>query len=69
MESLLPDPVDAIEAETRINTFWCAYTLERYQLASSLAYSTACNDEDITALLPLKYSDYEAGVSTACLGE
>jgi hypothetical protein len=61
-ESLLPEPSDAIEAETRINVWWCAYSMERFQAAATL-YNSAFEDEDITVVLPLKQFDYDAGVS------
>jgi hypothetical protein len=61
-ESILPDPCDAVEAETRINAWWCAYTVERF-IATTSAWPMAYEDEDVTALLPLTYPDFEAGVS------
>ncbi|KDQ05924.1 hypothetical protein BOTBODRAFT_71140 [Botryobasidium botryosum FD-172 SS1] len=58
--SLLPPPSGSIEAEARINTWWAAYTLERFQAVSS-SWAMAVDDEDISQILPIRMDDFEAG--------
>lgn len=59
--TLLPPPVNAVEAEMRINTWWCAYALERVVTAST-TWAMVIEDDDITQILPSRLDTFEAGV-------
>ncbi|QRV91433.1 Fungal specific transcription factor domain [Ceratobasidium sp. AG-Ba] len=59
-KSILPEPENAIERETRINLFWIAYAYERFQTAPG-PWAMSLDDEDISQVFPGKLDDFEAG--------
>lgn len=50
--SLIPPPSSTHEEETRRNTFWIAYALER-QYGSSNGWALSLDDQDVFQLLPM----------------
>ena len=51
-----------IEDETRRNTFWIAYSMERQQGASN-GWAMNLDDRDVCQLLPLRYDQFLDGVN------
>ncbi|CAE6497845.1 unnamed protein product, partial [Rhizoctonia solani] len=59
-ETLLPDPANCVEQETRVNLFWVAYANERLSEAPG-SWAMCLDDQDIHQLLPGDLSHFEAG--------
>ncbi|CDO73516.1 hypothetical protein BN946_scf185013.g151 [Trametes cinnabarina] len=59
--SIIPPAVNVIEDETRRNTFWVAYMMERH-FAAVNNFAMMLDDEDIAQMLPVRGSDFENGL-------
>ena len=60
--SVIPPPRTPIEDETRRNTFWLAYALER-QHGTGSGWALSLDDSDIAQLFPVTMEQFESGVS------
>ncbi|KAA1467928.1 hypothetical protein DENSPDRAFT_833103 [Dentipellis sp. KUC8613] len=58
--SILPPAEDIVEEETRRNTFWLAYVMER-QHGCSNGWALSLDDQDVTQLLPVKGDLFDFG--------
>ncbi|EKM56893.1 uncharacterized protein PHACADRAFT_254261 [Phanerochaete carnosa HHB-10118-sp] len=63
-EDVLPPPLSAIDEETRRNTFWIAYALEREQSCGN-GFALELDDADIDQVLPLRSDQFELGIRVA----
>lgn len=61
--SILPPARTVVEDETRRNTFWLAYAVER-QHSMGNGWALGIDDQDISQLLPVRGDQFENGVST-----
>lgn len=61
--SIIPPPRTPIEDETRRNTFWLAYAIDRQHGAGS-GWALSLDDDDIAQLFPVTMEQFESGVST-----
>ncbi|KAG8989191.1 hypothetical protein FRB90_002375 [Tulasnella sp. 427] len=57
---LLGKPKSTTEAETIRNIFWITYVMERLYTAGTV-WSLAMNDEDISQMMPCRFSDLVSG--------
>jgi hypothetical protein len=60
--TIIPPPRTPIEDETRRNTFWLAYAIDRQQGAGS-GWALSLDDDDIAQLFPVTMEQFESGVS------
>ncbi|KDQ09247.1 hypothetical protein BOTBODRAFT_37155 [Botryobasidium botryosum FD-172 SS1] len=61
MGDFFPPPVDTIEAEQRVQSFWLAYSCEK-TIAPTGQYASSIDDEDVSQILPTRLANYESGV-------
>ncbi|KAF8748673.1 Fungal specific transcription factor domain [Rhizoctonia solani] len=59
-ETLLPDPTNCVEEETRVNLFWVAYANERLS-ESPGSWAMCLDDQDIHQVVPGDLLHFEAG--------
>ncbi|KAJ3015462.1 hypothetical protein NUW54_g1039 [Trametes sanguinea] len=59
--SVIPPATNVIEDETRRNTFWIAYMMERH-FAAVNNFAMMLDDEDIAQMLPVRGSEFEHGI-------
>ncbi|KAF8695432.1 Fungal specific transcription factor domain, partial [Rhizoctonia solani] len=59
-ETLLPDPVNCVEEETRVNLFWVSYANERLS-ESPGSWAMCLDDQDIHQVVPGDLLHFEAG--------
>ncbi|KAI9060603.1 hypothetical protein FKP32DRAFT_1577873 [Trametes sanguinea] len=59
--SVIPPATNVIEDETRRNTFWIAYMMERH-FAAVNNFAMMLDDEDIAQMLPVRGSEFEQGI-------
>ncbi|KAF8592080.1 hypothetical protein K439DRAFT_1401652 [Ramaria rubella] len=60
--TIIPPSRTAIEEETRRNTFWLAYALDRFH-ASGNEFAMTLDDEDITQVMPCLSHEFKNGIS------
>ncbi|VDB88782.1 unnamed protein product [Peniophora sp. CBMAI 1063] len=60
--SLIPEPRDAIEEETRRNIFWLSYMLDRLSQSGNL-WPHALHEEDCTQVFPVNALNFTLGES------
>jgi hypothetical protein len=60
--SIIPPPRTPIEDETRRNTFWLAYAVDR-QHGSGTGWALSLDDDDIAQVFPVTMEQFELGVS------
>lgn len=59
--SLVPEPRDAIEDETRRNLFWLSFMLDRLTQAANL-WPHAMHEDDCTQVFPVNALNFALGV-------
>ncbi|KAI0830615.1 hypothetical protein BC628DRAFT_1312690 [Trametes gibbosa] len=59
--SIIPAASNVIDDETRRNTFWIAYIMERH-FAAINNFAMMLDDEDISQMLPVRGDQFEQGV-------
>ncbi|KAL7285130.1 hypothetical protein ACG7TL_000222 [Trametes sanguinea] len=59
--SVIPPATNVVEDETRRNTFWVAYMMERH-FAAVNNFAMMLDDEDIAQMLPVRGSEFENGI-------
>jgi hypothetical protein len=64
--SILPPARTVIEDETRRNTFWLAYAMERMH-GSGNGWALSLDDQDVTQLMPVRGDQFDQGVSQTCV--
>ncbi|KAI0051666.1 hypothetical protein FA95DRAFT_1511617 [Auriscalpium vulgare] len=58
--SLIPPPEDLVEDETRRNTFWLAYAMDRMASCSN-GWPMSLDDQDVSQLVPAKGANFDLG--------
>lgn len=59
--SIIPPPRTPIEDETRRNTFWLAYAVDR-QHGSGTGWALSLDDDDIAQVFPVTMEQFELGI-------
>lgn len=59
--SIIPSPRTPIEDETRRNTFWLAYAVDR-QHGSGTGWALSLDDDDIAQVFPVTMEQFELGI-------
>lgn len=59
--SIIPPPRTPIEDETRRNTFWLAYAIDR-QHGSGTGWALSLDDDDIAQVFPVTMEQFELGI-------
>ncbi|KAI0702317.1 hypothetical protein BC835DRAFT_108286 [Cytidiella melzeri] len=59
--TILPSSRNVLEDETRRNTFWIAYILER-QIAAGNGWAMLADDRDVAQLLPIRDDQFNQGL-------
>lgn len=61
---IIPPSRTPVEEETRRNTFWLAYAMDRFH-ASGNEFAMTLDDEDITQVMPCLMQEFTNGVSVS----